>query len=430
MSRHDRSPRRCSGPATEVEHVVDRGAQVRAERLGRVELHAEGHAVIRGPALADASVGAERRPERAAGPRRRQESLEDAPHSMNRAADLRPRAGERRRRRDVREQQRPDDGHDDEHVPPRRYSPEIDAGSPIRRRTQSACSSSVWKRTSRNRLASEKTTMKGELVASGQRHVGDEQQADDDHGRHRASMPEGGMAREQRRAPHEQSEDQQVVAVLHGRERPARTRSLEAPTTASVVAWNRTAGDAPSGTSTQPTSRAISNAAKAARRDASSSDPSRRRAHEPDHDPADHDPRQEVGDLVATEDEQGVIERPGQGGAHEQDESEGQPGARPPDRQERVARIRPRAASREELAERPPGLTVQAELVLGQGVAEGASALGVGSSPAGSDSGRPPLAAARAAAAASRTRADRASRRRSRPLACAARPAGGPRRFE
>ena len=38
------------------------------------------------------------------------------------------------------------------------YSAEMAVGSPIRRRSQSACSSSVWKRTSRNRLAIEKMT--------------------------------------------------------------------------------------------------------------------------------------------------------------------------------------------------------------------------------------------------------------------------------
>ena len=46
-------------------------------------------------------------------------------------------------------------------VPPRKYSAEIAVGSPIRRRSQSACSSSVWKRTSRNRLAIEKMTRNG-----------------------------------------------------------------------------------------------------------------------------------------------------------------------------------------------------------------------------------------------------------------------------
>ena len=43
-------------------------------------------------------------------------------------------------------------------VPPRRYIPEMADGSPIRRRSQSACSSNVWKRISRKRVASEKTT--------------------------------------------------------------------------------------------------------------------------------------------------------------------------------------------------------------------------------------------------------------------------------
>ena len=43
-------------------------------------------------------------------------------------------------------------------VPPRRYSLEMAVGSPIRRRSQSSCSSSVWNRIIRNRAASENRT--------------------------------------------------------------------------------------------------------------------------------------------------------------------------------------------------------------------------------------------------------------------------------
>src|SRR5687767_3011302 len=43
-------------------------------------------------------------------------------------------------------------------VPPRRYRPEMADGSPMRRRSQSDCSSNVWKRTSRNSAATEYMT--------------------------------------------------------------------------------------------------------------------------------------------------------------------------------------------------------------------------------------------------------------------------------
>ena len=105
-------------------------------------------------------------------------------------------------------------------VPPRRYSAEIAVGSPIRRRNQSACSSSVWNRTSRNRLAIEKITRIGQLVADGQRHVGEQQQPDDDHGVDRPAMAERGVARELRRPPRHETQHEQVMPGVLGEEQP------------------------------------------------------------------------------------------------------------------------------------------------------------------------------------------------------------------
>ena len=53
--------------------------------------------------------------------------------------------------------------------------------------------------------------------------------------------------------------------------------------------------------------------------------PTHERADRPGEHPADGRPNEEVGELVAVEDEPGIVQRPGQGQAHQQDQRERQP---------------------------------------------------------------------------------------------------------
>ena len=99
-------------------------------------------------------------------------------------------------------------------VPPRRYSAEIAAGSPIRRRSQSACSSNAWKRMSRNSAAMREQDQVTELVVGRQRHVDDEQQADEHDRVERPAMAEHGVAANIDVPSTSRPRTQQVVAEL------------------------------------------------------------------------------------------------------------------------------------------------------------------------------------------------------------------------
>ena len=212
-------------------------------------------------------------------------------------------------------------------VPPRRYNAEIAVGSPIRRRSQSDCSSSVWKRTSRNRLAIEKMTRNVSCSRTVSNMLAMSSRPMTTTALMRPPMTECRVARELRRRPGHEPEDQQVMAEDRCRQSRLRTtRSDQAPTTSSVAFWNRTPGCRPCGTSTQPTSSGMSRAAKIApnewvvQRPQPTSGP-----RNPASDPADRRPEQEVRLLVAAEDQQRVVERPRECQADEDDQCDREP---------------------------------------------------------------------------------------------------------
>ncbi len=68
--------------------------------------------------------------------------------------------------------------------------------------------------------------------------------------------------------------------------------------------------------------------------------PAHERTDEAGHDPAERRPEQEVGVLVATQDEQRVVERPGERRADQHDETDREPAVRPAEGPKQLATLR------------------------------------------------------------------------------------------
>ena len=210
-------------------------------------------------------------------------------------------------------------------VPPRRYIPEIVAGSPIRRRIHVARSSNACISMSRNSAAAVNAMMYGSCRFERQAHVEHEHEAHHDDGVERPAVAEHCERPELRRRPQHDPQDEDVVDLL--------VRVLQPAPGDVEVGGDRAVGGEPERLGGRGAGQcrkagqdrdqqAGEQCADEVRRPAA---PAELRTGEPEHDAEHRAHLQHVGELALAVDPGRVVHRPGERDGHRHDEREREP---------------------------------------------------------------------------------------------------------
>ena len=212
----DRRRRRLA-PPVQVDLVVGPRPPVVDTVVGRVSPDRDRQGATGRPFLRDLGIRPEREPERAGRAARRKEALDRLGDPDQAVLHPVPCPGQGRRCRRLGQDERRSHGGGDERRPTAQVD-RRDAGRiadptphPFRLLVEHVRTDQQQQR------GDAEQDQVGKLVGEGQRHVRDQDHADDDHGAQRPVMPEDRIRREHRGGPHDHGQDEDVVQVLRRR---------------------------------------------------------------------------------------------------------------------------------------------------------------------------------------------------------------------